>query len=401
MPRHTSNTQRPSTPSRASARGRVDRAAIGAKLNTLRHDLLQSPFSSAVRHRVDPTLTSAFQELSDKLYAQYPLKREIVSALYEAGHDDLAQRVDNCGAYFEVETNERTGQQRTKKVEFCERPLFCAACAARLNPRKRAECVERFRQFLSDYPTVQCSFVTFTIRARADLTEALDHLSTSLTTFNDKAGRHARGDLKCWPVNCAGALNMIQIKRTDDGRHWHCHAHSIIAHLGPINKHDLHAAWHRITGDSFGVHVEPLYSDGIDGRRSPEARIEALLADIQRLYRYATDHSCLSLPERLEVHDALTASGTQRAAPLIRKTGALRGPRYAPAQRETVPIEGDPADIHITEVKRQSNGKVRPVRREERGSTPTRRKAVKRIVKKERKPKKGKRVKRRTDTQED
>lgn len=90
-------------------------------------------------------------------------------------------------------------------------------------------------------------FITLTIRhSDAPLSDQLDKLITSFRKLRQTAR---------WKANTAGGAAWLELKLAADHTHWHPHLH-ILQEGHYIEVGWLAVDWHRITGDSYIVHVK-------------------------------------------------------------------------------------------------------------------------------------------------
>lgn len=94
-------------------------------------------------------------------------------------------------------------------------------------------------------------FVTLTLRHNDQ------PLSETITRLLKSFARLRR--FVFWKQCVLAGASFLEIKRSEDGRHWHPHLH-IVAEGNYIPHAQLKAAWYRITGDSYIVDVRPCDS---------------------------------------------------------------------------------------------------------------------------------------------
>lgn len=355
-----------SAPSNSAHPGSIARTPeLQAHLRALKRELDQPVNSSATRTPVDPRVAANIQRISEQLYARYGDKEEIVRALYDAGHDALAERIDKCGAYAQLRRNKVTGQQKLKRIHFCGKHLFCKACWNRYRDNKLVEALDKSENCFLQDPTINASFVTFTVRAQTHLRPVYRHLCKAIDALLDRSQKYRRGYLKAWPIHDVGGIYVKEIKRASDGERWLPHIHAVILHHDEIDARELRRVWKKLTKGSHDVDVEPFEGDTMGAARGAGERMAALLQEFRRRFGYASKTSELDVPERVEAYRQLTRGGQEAAPSLLRMWGALRGDEHASPKPEKPDIEGDPEDIETIETYRQSNGVTKVYWREE------------------------------------
>lgn len=129
-------------------------------------------------------------------------------------------------------------RSRTCKQRFC---LPCQQDRGRLIAANLRE----------KLPRVQIRFLTLTVRAKdLPLVDALDHLYTSFTRLRRS---------KIWNQHVEGGLAILEIGWRPEHDRWHPHLHVLFQ--GKYFPHEaLRLAWHRITTDSYIIHIKPAGS---------------------------------------------------------------------------------------------------------------------------------------------
>lgn len=124
------------------------------------------------------------------------------------------------------------------------RDRFCVPCAR-----------ERSRHIASrvgDHAVgKELRFITLTLRhTTRTMKQDIDRLYAGFVRLRRR---------RLWSKSQKGGVGFVEIKRSEDGKGWHVHLHTIVEGHN-IEQRDLSAAWHEITGDSFITKVQWCHS---------------------------------------------------------------------------------------------------------------------------------------------
>jgi len=169
-------------------------------------------------------------------------RRRVLHALLAAGVPDArVDRFANCGAYAWVLRSRRDPETLRVAASFCHDRL-CRPCQ-----RARANVIAH--NLLRHQTTARLRFITLTIRHN------LLPLALQLQKLTHSFRRLRRS--QCWRKATRGGVAFIEIKRNSADTHWHPHLHVI--HEGSYIPHrDLRDTWHRLTRDSYVVHLRTV-----------------------------------------------------------------------------------------------------------------------------------------------
>lgn len=120
------------------------------------------------------------------------------------------------------------------------RDRFCVPCAR-----------ERSRHIASRVGDFACGkelrFITLTLRHTDRTMKAdIDRLYSAFVKLRRR---------RLWSKSQTGGIGFLEIKRSENGKGWHVHLHTIVEGRN-IEQRDLSALWHKLTGDSFIVKVQ-------------------------------------------------------------------------------------------------------------------------------------------------
>lgn len=156
---------------------------------------------------------------------------------------------DSCGAFaFVYQAIDKPGLYRLGGSSCRDR--FCLPCA-----RDRSRCLAT--NVLNALDKQPARFVTLTLRQNAE------PLAYNLNRLYDSF-RKLRA-IKFWKRAVKGGCAFLEIKWSETNRAWNVHLHCIV-HGRYLEQRKLSAAWYRVTGDSFIVHVKFIDDHGHVGR---------------------------------------------------------------------------------------------------------------------------------------
>jgi Replication protein len=152
-------------------------------------------------------------------------------------------RYDECGSCCTVEWSEELGKYRLRanycKCRHCEPCMRSKANLMAANLRSRLEVK----------PNGRYRFITLTLKhSHTPLRAQITRLYSSF-----KALRAT----KFWSRSQSGGAIILEVKWSPESKTWHPHLH-IISEGNYVDKRDLSAAWHAVTGDSMIVDIRQL-----------------------------------------------------------------------------------------------------------------------------------------------
>lgn len=171
-----------------------------------------------------------------------------------------SDRIRSCGAYLELrEWLDHDGKCTVQSANFCMNHVMCNMCAIRRSAKLCQAYEEKITQVMETPGQTDLIpvMLTFTIKNREDITDALNHLKLNF----GKLWKRSRDKLRRkTPVDfdelckVAGGVYSIEIKRGKGGL-WHPHIHMFALLTGYIDQEKLSEEWLEMTGDSFVVGV--------------------------------------------------------------------------------------------------------------------------------------------------
>lgn len=153
------------------------------------------------------------------------------------------QRFAECGSYASIVISDDDPPIYAVHARTCKQ-RFCLPCQQDRGRLIAANLREKL-------PNVRIRFLTLTIRAKdLPLADALDHLYTSFIRLRRS---------KVWRAHVEGGLAILEIGWRPEHDRWHPHLHVLFQ--GKYFPHEaLRLAWHRITTDSYIIHIKPAGS---------------------------------------------------------------------------------------------------------------------------------------------
>lgn len=214
----------------------------------------------------------------------------------------LGTRIKDCGSFLLMrEWLDHDGKVTVGRANFCEKHLACRVCAIRRAAKYGEAYEEKIEAFRNLEPYTKPIFVTFTIKNRESLADAVTHLTRSFSRLWKEAkddGRRVR--MRRAPselLAVRAGVRSLEVKRGKGGL-WHPHLHCLFFVPHYISQAKLSQEWLRVTGDSMVVDV----------RRTREGQdIRAALCEI---LKYVTKFSELTNEDRLEIVEYMKGKRT-------------------------------------------------------------------------------------------
>ena len=229
--------------------------------------------------------------------------------LLEQNEHKLADALGECGNYATFRDYFTIGQVRLAKFCTCKKHLICPLCAIRRGAKALRVYLARVEALMAANPRLRASMVSLTVKNGEDLAERYAHLTGCHRKYMRRRSRSRQvGEIR----KASAGVFSIEFKVGKNSGLWHPHIHGIWLHEEDLDKFELSAQWHDITGDSFIVDVRPL--DMADP-----------VGAFCEVFKYALKFSELSDTERLHGYKTLKGKRLQDSF------GALRGLDVEPA----------------------------------------------------------------------
>lgn len=153
------------------------------------------------------------------------------------------QRFDLCGSDPWVVVNELDPTDVQIHSNHCH-SRWCVPCS-----RERAARIVGNLKYVLQSGCIR--FLTLTLKHSAD------PLAGQVTRIYSAFRRLRRAEF--WLKSCIGGCAILEIVRGQHDELWHVHLHCLLQ--GTYIRHaDLKAEWYRITGDSYVVHIKPVWN---------------------------------------------------------------------------------------------------------------------------------------------
>jgi len=246
---------------------------------------------------------------------------EIVNALKEHC-PSIAEKLRWCRRNLIVPLDSQSYHSPRVRPIHCHNGFLCSTCSERMHKKRLLPLIDRLSNLLHDDPLLRCYHATFTIRSRASIGHAFDHLNDALTRFTDRARRYRSGARRNWIGELIGGSLSIEITRT---RAWHVHAHAILVSKTELQEVALGREWKDLTGDSDNVKLRPFDTHVNILNRSPANLRRHLLEDFRDVFEYITKFGDLSGNDRAEAYLQLTNRGAKSMPRLFRTFGVFHG----------------------------------------------------------------------------
>ena len=229
-----------------------------------------------------------------------------------------AKRLARCGDWLHFRHFFTRDLVQLAGGRFCQQDRLCGNCARRRGAKLLRRHVEHVQHVVSEHPELRGWHVVVTAQNQSDLAAMARHVFGSMQRWiNSRSAylRRPKWNYRTVLADVAGGLLSGETKRGKNSGDWHLHLHAIFLAEQRPDAEQLAAEWHRLTGDSFIVHVEPFHyvRDGL----APTT--ENLCRDFVEVFKYA-----VKLTE-LEFADNWTAQQALYRVPMLRAFGCLRG----------------------------------------------------------------------------
>lgn len=186
-------------------------------------------------------------ELSARIRSAAPLSTFVPSFVSRNGltYSDLSERIERvagCASIVELKEtwspgiSGRSGAADLEQVltvsaaNYCKQHTICPVCADRSQARRRARFDEPIRRQVSEVKEKKkfAYLATYTVTDGPDLAERLEHLKESKRNFRLMGQRRKGGRSLGESGKIKAAISTIEIKRGDNSKLWHVHAHELV-----------------------------------------------------------------------------------------------------------------------------------------------------------------------------
>jgi len=289
--------------------------SLATEENGLSIDNLQARLdilAGAKSHALDMSnYIKDYQNGNDKLGAGRP-----------TDNNRLATNIATCGNLLVFKHYITKDEVRLAGAKTCRKALLCPFCARGRATRYAQAYHSRVGQVISKNPLLVPYMVTVTVADGEQLHERFTHLHNSLKKMMQLRRDTLKGRKYCEAVKASGGVYSIEVKRGQNSKLWHPHAHAIWLCEEAPNSQKLSQEWKEITGDSFIVDVRPI--NGFEG--------------LLEVFKYALKFSEMTLADNWEAFKTLSNKR------LVNSFGDLRGVELpesvldAPIEEEDLPF---------------------------------------------------------------
>lgn len=228
------------------------------------------------------------------------------SQIKQKQFSDLASKLSDCGNYLVFNHYYTKGLVRLSKASFCRIHLLCPLCAIRRASKTLESYLLKYRLIKEEYPDLNLSMITYTVKNGNDLNERFEHINNSIRKLLARRRdylKKGRGYNEF--VKAEGAVGTYEV--TNIGNGWHPHVHMMVLHYGTFDYKKLKEEWYSITKDSHVVNVMAA--------KHPEEPEK----DFVEVFKYAVKFSGLSVSDNVEAWEVL------RGRRLLFSFGLFRG----------------------------------------------------------------------------
>lgn len=221
------------------------------------------------------------------------------------GHDKIAKRLFDCGAFLHFRDYYTVGKVRLHYGYFCQIHLLCPLCAIRRAAKMLRAYLARLVEIKKVHSDLLLYLVTLTVKNGPDLLERYNHLTGALKNYNQKRRNYLKGNRPFVELARAeGAVYSYEFKRGKNSGEWHPHIHMVWLSVTPPEPEFLAGEWLEETGDSYIVDVCPMVNE---------------IGGFIEVFKYALKFSDLSLEDNWQGCNVL------RGRRMIGSFGLFRG----------------------------------------------------------------------------
>jgi hypothetical protein len=198
------------------------------------------------------------------------------------GEVKIAKQLHDCGAWLVFRDYYTQDTVRLRSANFCRRHLLCPLCAIRRGAKSLEQYLAKVQLLQQQNPNLKAYMVTLTVKDGADLEERFNHLHRSVQKLHKARGRERQYNESC---KASAAVWSYEFKRGQNSGEWHPHVHAVWMCEEAPDYVQLRHQWHKITGDSKVVHVQPFYNQ------------DQLVEGFLEVFKYAVKFSDLPLED--------------------------------------------------------------------------------------------------------
>lgn len=149
------------------------------------------------------------------------MREEVIPKIEQAGYNDLANKLRECGYFINVIKCLRCGTQHFGGYNRCKN-RFCLNCQHVRSMLYVGRVAERMRENegLYDY-----SFLTLTLRDQDNLRDMIKKLGDFWRQLYHSRKEYA----KKFKQRIEGYIKSLEVKRGENSGKWHCHFHILVA----------------------------------------------------------------------------------------------------------------------------------------------------------------------------
>jgi len=200
-----------------------------------------------------------------------------------------SDKLRTCGSYLVFHELTGLDENRLAQANFCQQPKLCPLCAMRRAAKEVQAHAPTVIQVVREERYTPY-MLTLTVKGGADLSERLEHLTTSWRKLIKKrrkvrsaSSRNTGGEVS----KVEGGRYAVEIKRGSGSGQWHPHLHAVVLTAAPLDADQLAAEWHKVTGDSFIVDVRPMHNHAeAMAHDDPRAAAELIASDLVEVLKY-------------------------------------------------------------------------------------------------------------------
>lgn len=178
-------------------------------------------------------------------HSYWAAKREkVYRALVGSGiRESKLWNFRQCGSCCTVEFSD-TAKRHRVRCNTCK----CRHCEPCMRQRAN-RLAANLKQRLVDIPNGDYRFITLTLKhSHKPLAEQIKRLFACFRRLRAQP---------VWRDSQKGGCHILEVKWISQSREWHPHLHCVMDG-GFMQKSELVAAWHKVTGDSFIVDIQQL-----------------------------------------------------------------------------------------------------------------------------------------------
>jgi hypothetical protein len=161
-----------------------------------------------------------------------------------------------CGSFLQFRHWLDHGEVRLHAADFCQQARLCQLCAVRRSGKLLGKFMPKFEQVMASAPTHKYAFLTLTIKNRADLYSAFEHLTKSWRIAKERGRDQRKKNRGCSEFRrITGYVASIEVTYKNG---WHPHMHLIVQLDSFMDQAKLSREWLEITGDSKIVDIRQI-----------------------------------------------------------------------------------------------------------------------------------------------